>query len=164
MDKLGQRGLFGFLTIILLGAGAILGNPGTFPISADGNIISPEFLLNGGIPLVMLFVMIRNLFTRITQKVNDPNDPFQAGKFLDLLKIKEFWIALATVIGAVFSIFGMQFMQSETSQGLFVMMAMGVANYLIYTWNQRPAGNVIIPTDTVAESVNNWNYNMKNLE
>ena len=133
----GQRLFTSALTMILMFLGAVLGD-GKFPVLEDGKILSPELLISGVLPIGFLFTQLVLLFKRINQRVIDPDDPFEAGDLISLLKAEEFWVALFGIVVGILSIFGVQFIENPESQVMIVNMMMGIVSFLLYSWTQRP--------------------------
>lgn len=152
----GQRTLVAILSILLLIAGAVLGQTG-FPdvatstpsvdsqiIAVDSQaVISPDFLMEafGKViaPLTLAIGALWGLFRALSQRVNNPSDPFKPNDLLSLLQSKEFWAYAVTACLGVAQVFGFKLVDAET-QAVLVTSIMGVITFLLASWGSRPSG------------------------
>lgn len=141
---MGQRGLIGALTaLVLLIFGAILGQPGQFPVVESQAVFTPDYVFSlvGGLiaPLVFLVRNFAALNRALTTRVNNPNDPFNPNDFWMLLKSKEFWTYAVMAGVGVAQIFGVQVI-SEEQQIVVVNAILMLSGVLLNSWGDRPSG------------------------
>lgn len=141
---MGQRGLIAALTaLVLLIFGAILGQPGQFPVVESQAVFTPDYVfgLVGGLiaPLALLIKNFASLNKALTTRVNNPNDPFNPNDFWALLKSKEFWTYVVAAGVALCQIFGAKVI-SEDEQIIVVNGILALAGVLLDSWGVRPSG------------------------
>lgn len=141
---MGQRGLIAALTaLVLLIFGAILGQPGQFPVVESQAVFTPDYVfgLVGGLiaPLVLLIKNFAALNRALTTRVNNPNDPFNPNDVWMLLKSKEFWTYAVMAGVGIAQIFGVQVI-SEEQQIVIVNAALALSGVLLDSWGVRPSG------------------------
>lgn len=139
----GQRTLvFALTAIVMLLFGAFLGMPNRFPI-VEGTEFSPETIFNlvGGViaPLVLLVKSFAELSRALSARVNNPDDKFKPSDFRSLLSAKEFWVYVVSAGVGISQIFGVKVMPEE-EQIVVANGLMAMANYLLQSWGERPAG------------------------
>ena len=138
INFLGQRGGTAIVTLILFVIAVAMGqDPGTLPIGPDGNILSPEFLGDLLAPLGAVFVAFHGVFKVINRRIDERN--LDAGDFLALLKMKEFWVYVVTVIVGLLQVAGIRVLHEE-QQMVLANAAAIVFAMLLRSWGDRHAG------------------------
>lgn len=136
-----QRLFVLLLTGALMVAGALLGTPGEFPVTADGSYLTPDAMLTLLAPLGLMLTTIIFLFNAIDTRVNsgdiEPND------ILALLRLNDFWVALVGIVAGILQVFGVNFLQDAGSQAAAVNMIMAAVTLFLRDNAQRPSGMVV---------------------
>ena len=129
--KLGQRTALSLLTIILLGAGAILGTASGYPELSDGTIFRPEILIDtlvtALVPAIMVFVSLSNVLKSVNERVQ--NGTLQPGDLIALFQKREIYIHIAVVLIGAGQIFGFEPIEGEEGVELlatFIQSAMAI--------------------------------------
>lgn len=152
----GQRGLAAIVLVGLMILGAVLGNPGGFPIIL-GHELTPDALMKLILPVLLGFGTLAGLFGAInsrvmTQSIN-PND------LKALLGMNEFWVALVGTLVAVAQMAGLHILDDPERQTWLLTLLQGGALMLLRTWQDRPPGQPdtlvtsMLSTSQVARSI-----------
>lgn len=176
----GQRLLVTLLTIILMVFGAVLGSSGQFPdVEVDSvppiesqaesqaafesqTVISPDFLIDavgkGIAPLIGVLASLIALFRALSQRINNPSDPFQPSSLVSLLKSKEFWVHVVAAVVATGQMAGVQLLD-EGAQAELVAGIQAIMAGLLWSYGSRPSGVIqdvakveVITTTPIASS------------
>lgn len=142
----GQRGLaFALTAIVLLIIGAFLGKPGEFPVVESQAVFTPDLvfdLIMGLVtPLMLLIANFRGLLKAITERSNNPNDPFKPSDLKSLFLSKEFWVYMVAAVLGIGQMFGLKAI-SEDIQIMIVNGLMAMAAVLLDSWGERGTGEV----------------------
>lgn len=153
----GQRLLITILTLILMIFGTILGSSGQFPdVETDSvppiesqaafqaeTVISPDYLVDtvgkGIAPLFLAFMSLVALFRALSQRINNPSDPFKPSDLSSLLQSKEFWIHVVALVVGVGQMAGVQLLD-EGAQATIVTGIMSIMSALLWSYGSRPSG------------------------
>lgn len=152
-----QRLLVTILTLILMVLGTILGSSGQFPDVETDNVppiesqavfeaetvISPDYLVDtvgkGVAPLFLAFMSLVSLFRALSQRINNPSDPFKASELTSLLQSKEFWIHIVALVVGLGQMAGVQLLD-EGAQATIVAGIMSIMAGLLWSYGSRPSG------------------------
>lgn len=152
-----QRLLVTILTLILMVFGTILGSSGQFPDVETDNVppiesqavfeaetvISPDYLVDtvgkGITPLFLAFMSLVALFRALSQRINNPSDPFKPSDLSSLLQSKEFWIHIVALVVGVGQMAGVQLLD-EGAQATIVAGIMSITSALLWSYGNRPSG------------------------
>lgn len=150
---MGQRIFYGILVMVLLVLGVLLGQGVGFPTLEDGEVLTPDFVVELlgkiALPAVLIFATVRKVFETINSRVVEGK--FEPGSLVDLLKSKEFILSMVSVLTGVIQIFAPTFVISEELQATIAATIMGIVTALLGSLAQRDSKDPI-PTEVTAQA------------
>jgi hypothetical protein len=160
-DSIGQRAfatfLSGVILIVLYVVAVLTGrNPLELPIGPDGQLVTPEVILNLLAPVIMLVLTIGYLFKSITTRVAIAGIPGAQAQAIDpgdigqLFQIREFWVQIVTTVFAGLMLFNLRFWdegQQATMIDVIVSLIMALLTRMQASYASRPAGATVQVVD-----------------
>ena len=147
----GQRGVTTILYVVLLFVGALLGHPGSLPTGADGQSITPEFILQIVAPVGLLVTTVFGVFQAINARV--VAGQIQPGDLLALGKLSEFWVGLVgTVVFGIHMFFKVAFLTPD-QQAIVANALLAIFTGLLNSFGKRAPGSDILVLPAAAYKV-----------